>query len=62
MTENVYYIESSITLTETLKTIKKNFSHCRVHAEPIEMNYMQVEIISKTEDVKSIEKLLAPLM
>ena len=56
-----YYIECSARLKEVLRTIENLFP-CWIHEEPVEMNYLEVSINARIEDLPSIEKYLAPLM
>lgn len=61
MTNKTYYIENTNELDTTLETIKNNFP-CFVEREFIEMNYSQIAINAREEDIASIERILAPLV
>ena len=61
MTNKTYYIENSAELDEVLEQIEETFP-CFVERELIEMNYSEVDINAREEDIASIERLLAPLV
>lgn len=61
MTTKTYYIENTIELDEVLKQIEEDFP-CFVDRELIEMNYSEVSINARDEDISAIEKRLAPLV
>lgn len=61
MRTKTYYIQNTNELDKALETIRDNFP-CYVNREFIEMNYSQIEIQSRNEDVVNIEKILAPLI
>ena len=61
MIKKTYYIENTTKLDKTIKNIKNNFP-CFTNREFIEMNYSQVTINAREEDIASIEKILAPLV
>lgn len=61
MTEKTYYIENTAELDEAMENIENNFP-CFTDREFIEMNYSQVTINAREEDIASIEKILAPLV
>lgn len=61
MTTKTYYIENSTELTDTLEQIEETFP-CFVDRDFIEMDYSEVAINAREEDISSIERILAPLM
>lgn len=61
MTNKTYYVENTNELDTALETIENNFP-CFVEREFIEMNYSQIEINAREEDIASIERILAPLV
>ena len=61
MRTKTYYIQNTNELDEALETIRDNFP-CFINRELIEMNYSQIEINARNEDVANIEKILAPLV
>lgn len=61
MTKKTYYIENSIELEAAIDKIRDTFM-CFITREFIEMNYSEVEINARNEDIASIERILAPLM
>ena len=61
MTTKTYYIENTTELDEVLEQIEEDFS-CFVDRELIEMNYSEVSINARDEDISAIEKRLAPLV
>lgn len=61
MTTKTYYIENTTELDEVLEQIEKDFP-CFVDRELIEMNYSEVSINARDEDISTIEKRLAPLV
>ena len=61
MTNKTCYIENTNELDIALETIENNFP-CFVKREFIEMNYSQIEINAREEDIASIERILAPLV
>lgn len=61
MTTKTYYIENTNALDEALERIENDFP-CFVEREFIEMNYSQIEINARNEDIVSIENILAPLV
>lgn len=61
MTTKTYYIENTTELDEVLEQIEKDFP-CFVDRELIEMNYSEVSINARDEDISAIEKRLAPLV
>jgi hypothetical protein len=61
MTTKTYYIENTTELDEVLEQIEEDFP-CFVDRELIEMNYSEVSINARDEDISAIEKRLAPLV
>ena len=61
MTTKTYYIENTTELDEVLEQIEKDFP-CFVDRELIEINYSEVSINARDEDISAIEKRLAPLV
>lgn len=61
MTTKIYYIENTTELDEVLEQIEEDFP-CFVDRELIEMNYSEVSINARDEDISAIEKRLAPLV
>lgn len=61
MITKTYYIENTNALEDALENITNNFP-CFVNREFIEMNYSEIEIKARKEDVVSIERILAPLV
>lgn len=61
METKTYYIQNTNELDEAIETIKNNFP-CFVNREFIEMDYSEVEIKTRLEDIANIEKILAPLV
>ena len=61
MTEKTYYIENTTELDNALKLIEDTFP-CFIEREYIEMNYSQIDIKAREEDIVSIERVLAPLV
>ena len=61
MTKKVYFIENSSNLEDTLTLIENKFP-CFLKRNLIEMNYSEVIIEARNEDIRSIEGLLAPLV
>ena len=61
MTEKTYYIENTTELDNALKLIEDTFP-CFIKREYIEMNYSQIDIKAREEDIVSIERVLAPLV
>lgn len=61
MTTKTYYIENTTELDEVLEQIEEDFP-CFVDRELIEMNYSEVSINARDEDISTIEKRLAPLV
>lgn len=56
-----YYIQNTPELDEVLETIRDKFISF-IDRDFIEMNYSEVRITARYEDIPSIEKLLAPLV
>ena len=61
MTNKTYYIENTIELDNTLELIENTFP-CFVEREYIEMDYSQIDIKAREEDIASIERMLAPIV
>lgn len=61
MTLKVYYIENTNALEEALEKIIDSFA-CWVKRNLIEMNYSEISIKARDEDIKHIEDILAPMM
>ncbi len=61
MTNKTYYIENTAELDNALELIENTFP-CFVERELIEMNYSQIDINAREEDIASIERVLAPLV
>lgn len=55
MTNKTYYIENTTEPDNVLELIKDAFP-CFIKREYIEMNYSQIDINAKEEDITSIEK------
>lgn len=61
MKTKTLYAENTNALDEALENITNDFP-CFVNRELIEMNYSEIEITAREEDVASIERILAPLV
>ena len=61
MTTATYYIENCPELDEVLEEIEETFA-CWLEREFIEMNYSEISLLVRNEDIASVEKMLAPLM
>lgn len=61
MTIKVYYIENTNALDSALDTIVNSFP-CFMNRELIEMNYSEIKIKARNEDIAKIENILAPLL
>ena len=61
MTKKVYYIENTSALDNALARIEASFP-CFIDREYIVMNYSQISINARTEDINSIQSILAPLV
>lgn len=61
MTTKTYYIQNSIALEKVLETLKTVIP-CFITREYIEMDFSEVEVIARTEDFKTVENLLSPLV
>lgn len=61
MTKKVYYLEFNDEVNERLEKIMNNYI-CFVECKIIEMNYQEVEIVCRNEDLKAIEKELEDLI
>lgn len=58
MTKKVYFIENSVELDVSLELIKMDIP-CFITREYVEMNYSEVEIIARNEDIACVERNLA---
>lgn len=61
MTNKTYYIPNSTELDDVLNEIEETFP-CFVERDFIEMDYSEVAINAREEDIASIERMLAPLV
>lgn len=61
MTTKILHIENSKEAFEAYEKIENTFP-CWIDAIPIEMNYSEVIIRARAEDMASIEKILAPFV
>ena len=61
MTTKVYYIENTNKLDKALITLEQKIP-CFINRELIEMNYSKIEINARTEDLITVETILAPLV
>lgn len=61
MINKTYYIENTTELDNALELIEDTFP-CFVKREYIEMDYSQIDINAREEDIVSIERVLAPLV
>ena len=61
MMTKTYYIQNLAELDDILDEIEETFP-CFVEREYIEMDYSEVSINARDEDIASIERMLAPLM
>lgn len=61
MMTKTYYIQNLAELDDILDKIEETFP-CFVEREYIEMDYSEVSINARDEDIASIERMLAPLM
>ncbi len=61
MTNKTYYIQNSTELDDVLDEIEETFP-CFIDREFIEMDYSEIAINAREEDVASIERMLAPLI
>lgn len=61
MIKKVYYIECTNENNEIIENIINDFI-CFVETEPIEMNYLEVEIVCRKEDISSIENRLKDII
>lgn len=61
MRTKTLYAENTNALDEALENITNDFP-CFVNRELIEMNYSEIEITAREEDVASIERILASLV
>jgi len=61
MTKKVYYIENGCSLASAIEYLE-NIIPCFIELEPVEMDYMEVSIICRNEDVAFVEKAVAPLV
>lgn len=61
MTEKIYYIENSPILSHTLSVLEELLP-CFINREFIEMNFSQITIKARNEDLVTVEEYLAPLV
>lgn len=61
MRTKTLYAENTDALDEALENITNNFP-CFINRELIEMNYSEIEIKAREEDVANIERILASLV
>ena len=61
MTTKTYYIENTPELDDALTIIAQSVP-CFFSLEPVEMNFYEVEIEARNEDISTIERILAPLV
>lgn len=61
MINKTYYIENTTELNNALELIENTFP-CFVERKYIEMDYSQIDIKAREEDIASIERVLAPLV
>lgn len=61
MMTKTYYIQNLVELDDILDEIEETFP-CFIEREYIEMDYSEVSINARDEDIASIERMLAPLM
>lgn len=61
MLTKVYYIENSDNLENALSILRDSVP-CFIKREFIEMNYSEISIIARVEDIISVERMLAPLV
>ena len=59
MVTKIYWIENTDTLNKALETLE-NIIPCFIKREFVEMNYSRVEIQARYEDLKTVERELAP--
>lgn len=55
----VIYFMITNELMDTIEEIKETFP-CFIHTETVEMNWIEVTIKARKEDMEAIEKKLAP--
>ena len=61
MEEKIYYIENTDELNDAMERIENDFP-CFTEREFIEMDYSKITIKARTEDIKHIKDILAPLV
>ena len=61
MVEKIYYINNGIELEEVIEFLKDNLP-CFVEREFIEMDYSKITINAREEDLRTVERKLAPLV
>ena len=61
MRTKTLYAENTNALDEALENITNNFP-CFINRKVIEMNYSEIEITAREEDVANIERILASLV
>ena len=57
MTKKIYYIEESVSLVSAIEYLEDAIP-CFIECEPVEMNYMEVSITCRNEDVALQRRLL----
>ena len=61
MITKTYYLENTNKANKRINKIIDNFM-CFVETKMIEMNYIEVEIKCRVEDIKTIEELISDLV
>lgn len=61
MTEKIYFIENTNALENAMAKIEHDYP-CFTERELVEMNYSKITIKARTEDIRHIEDILAPLV
>lgn len=61
MAKKTYYIENSILLDAVLDDLA-NVIPCFIYRDLIEMNYSEVNIVAREEDLATVENYLAALV
>ena len=61
MIRKIYWIENTNELDDALAKITDTFP-CFVDRELIEMNFSEIGIFARVEDIAGIERILAPLV
>ena len=60
MTEKVYYIKNTNKANETIDKIVNDLM-CFVRVETIEMDYLELTVKCRNEDIKTVEKMIDDL-